>query len=243
MIRIHALFYAAVVLALCVATSSVCAQGTTGCIEHAPHSGTVFFLVDRSDKRPDTASLAHTTKAVKEMVKPGQRIIIGTSSGKKSDTNIVLDVVRPAQDMWASVLKIRAAEKRFSECFGATEAALMQQNEESKTSALLETMTFVADVLRSDAATSKRLVIFSDMIQHTDTLNFYSMKTLDPVATLSKVEKSGLVVNLKDVSVSVAGVGAGVSDEKARSLEVFWRRYFEGAGAQVAFFGPLLVGG
>jgi hypothetical protein len=243
MIRIHKLLSTAVAFSSIVAMSGAFAQGTTGCIEHGPHSGTVFFLVDRSDKRPDTASLAHTTKAVKEMVKPGQRVIIGTSSGKKSDTNIVLDVVRPAQDMWASVLKIRAAEKRFSDCFASTEAALIQQNEESKTSALLETMTFVADVLRSDAATSKRLVIFSDMIQHTDALNFYSMKTLDPVATLAKVEKSGLAVNLKDVTVSVAGAGAGVSDEKARSLEAFWRRYFEGAGADVAFFGPLLIGG
>jgi hypothetical protein len=212
------------------------------CIEHGEHQGAVFFLVDRSDKMPSIESLRQTLISVKEIVKPGERLVVGTSTGKKSDTHIIFDMVRPKADVWASALKIRAQEKKFTDCFLAAQTTVLEQNEDSPTSAIVETLTFVADVLNAETSGEKRLVIFSDMIQHSELLNFYSTKTIDVDGSLAKLNKAGLIVRLSGVAVSIAGAGAGVSDEKARVIEAFWRKYFEKSAATLKFYGPLLLG-
>jgi hypothetical protein len=212
------------------------------CLKHESHQSLTFFLVDRSDKLADLQGLKQTLAAVKEMIQPGERLMVGVSAGKLSETRVILDVVRPASSVWESVMKTRAREKMFEKCFTQMEDAVLKQDEAHKTSALLETLSFVDSNVNSDQSKARRVVIFSDMMQNSDSLSFYSMKAVDPSAAMQKVEKESWQIHLPATEVFVSGAGVGVPDEKARQIEEFWRKYFDKAGAQLKFYGPVFVG-
>jgi DNA topoisomerase VI subunit A len=138
-------------------------------------------------------------------------------------------------------MKFKAQEKNFSKCFDDAVASLKTQQESHPKSAILETLGFVHEVLKSDPSATKRIVLYSDMLQNSDTLSFLKASTVDIDAALKVVDKESLLYPLSNIGIYVAGAGLGVPDQKARRIEQFWQTYFKKAGATLKFYGPLLV--
>lgn len=212
------------------------------CMHREEHQSVSFLLIDRSDKLSNVQSFQQSLEGIRESIQPGERVLVGVSTGHLSETRIIMDSVKPAKSLWESPLKIRAKEKNFSECFQKMEQTLSAGTEEHKTSAILETLSFVANTLNADQSSPKRLFVISDMMQNSDALSFFKLKSVDGDSILKKLEKEQLVCNLKGTEVVVAGAGGGSSDEKVRQVEQFWKKYFQAAGAVLKFYGPIFLG-
>lgn len=213
-----------------------------GCVKTEAHEHVTFLLVDKTDTVTDPQNLKQTLEAAKESIRPGERLLVGVIGAKGSDTRVVIDVTRPQSSVWESAMKIRAKEKHFTECVQKAEGVLAQSGEAKKTSAILETLSFVASTLAADVAKSKRAIVFSDMIQNSESLSFYTAKSVDSDSAMKSVEKAAMVWPFAGIDVYVAGVGGNFSDERARGVEQFWRKYFAKAGAQLKLYGPVLLG-
>jgi len=213
------------------------------CVKHEEHAALTFFLVDRSDKFEDLSGFKSTVAAVREMVQPAERLVVGVSTARMSDVRVLLDLVRPKESIWTPKLKIRTQEKAFAGCLSEMEQVFSTQEESYPNSAIIETLSFVSKVLASDSALTKRLVIYSDMVQNSSTLSFFAAKTVDADSVLKQVEKNRMLWNLGQVDILVAGIGAHVTDQKALQIEDFWKKYFEKSGARLKFYGPILLGG
>jgi hypothetical protein len=213
------------------------------CVKHDPYHAVTYLLVDRSDPAGNLSALEQTLHSVEEAIAPGERLIVGVSVGSAADTRVVMDVVKPEPSVWESALKVRAKEKAFKDCLSATKSGITGSSETAKHSALLETLSFVSSVLMAGPEIpSRRLVMFSDMIQNTPELSFWGSSQVVPKQALQKVEKDNLLPNLKGVAVYVAGAGGGLPAAKAQQLQEFWKAYFEKSGARLKFYGPLLLG-
>ena len=230
-------------LLVMVLVSNAHAQSSIeGCIKAEAHEHSSFFLVDKTDTLTDPQTLKQTFTAVREGIRPGERLIVGAIGAKGNETRVVIDMTKPQSSVWESAMKIRAKEKLFTECVQKAEAMLAQPGEAKKTSAILETLSFVGSTLASDTSKSKRAIVFSDMIQNSDSLSFYAAKSVDPESSMKVVEKAAMIWPFAGVDVYVAGVGGNFSDERARKVEQFWRKYFEKAGAQLKLYGPVFLG-
>lgn len=211
------------------------------CVKKSEHEFITYVLVDLSDPLAEKDNFKKSMTAVEEMLRPGERLLIGVGTGKASQTRILMDLVKPKPSIWISKLKIRAQEKVFKDCLGQVQAVLLGSEEEHKHSALLETLFFVSKVLKKDKSEDKRLVLYSDMMQNSASVSFYGGKNFNSASALKRVEKEDLFCKLPDVVVHVAGAGGNISDKKSRQIEKFWESYFEKCGGQLEFYGPILL--
>lgn len=211
------------------------------CIEKSEHDGITFFLIDRSDNLEDKDGFLKTVAVLKDMIQSGERLLVGVSADKAGSTRILMDFAKPTESVWTSTLKIRAQQKKFNDCLDSVTSELANKEEKHANSALLETISFISKIIAADNSVKKRLIIYSDMMQNSSSISFYSQKSLNAAAILKLLEKERLLVELPKVEVYTAGTGAHVADGKARDLEEIWRAYFQKAGAIVKFYGPILV--
>lgn len=211
------------------------------CIQSEEHDTFSYLLIDRSDFLKDADKFKQTLDVVEKKISPGERLIIGVSTDKGSNTRVLLDLVKPKGGMWVSPMKTRAANKKFASCFGKVIDHLTAESEEHKYSALLETLRFVSKVFSAEDSKTKRLFLYSDMMQNSETLSFYKLGTQAPDQLMKKTEGALLQSKFRNVTVWVAGTGESVNDKKDRELEAFWTKYFEAAGAELKFYGPILV--
>ena len=87
-------------------------------------------------------------------------------------------------------------------------------------------------------ATSKRLVMFSDMIEQTDRYDFSKRLTPERMTEIIEAERSGgRLPHLKGVKVWVAGATAqpkeGVHPDNIFAIQNFWLQYFKATGADL----------
>jgi hypothetical protein len=227
--------------ATATAAPTVVYPDMSSCIQKEDHQAITYVLIDRTDKLQDVEHLKQTLHTIHDMIQPGERLIIGVSTSRLSETRVLMDLARPVSSIWDSTLKIRAREKKFADCFAKVSDIAINQNESHPSSAILETLSYTASVLKADSSASKRLILFSDMIQNSDSISFYKMKEVDADAALKKAAQEKLIYHFAGVLVSVAGAGTGVDEHKARSIEQFWRKYFESSGGALKIYGPLLL--
>lgn len=104
-------------------------------------------------------------------------------------------------------------------------------------------------------AAQLRLVVVSDMLEHSDFGSFYGRgapRRLDPAAEMARVKARNLSTDLRGARVYVMGAGllppgspphAGYrSGEVMTSLQAFWSRYVEESNGRLAGFGmPMLL--
>lgn len=211
------------------------------CVSGDDHSRMTFLLLDRSDEIKDTKSLEQSLNIVADAMVSEERLVVGVITGKAGETRIIMDKTLPKEGIWESSMKIRRGKRDFKECFDQMKNEILGTSESHKTSSILETLRFAARVIEQSDAESKRLVLYSDMIQNSGSLSFYKIAPDNPQAMLSKVESEGLSTSLTGVGVYVAGAGGNVSDKYARKIENFWRAYLKKSGALLKFYGPILL--
>jgi uncharacterized protein (UPF0147 family) len=213
-----------------------------GCITKDEHDYFTFLLMESSAKPEDTASIRQTLTALKEMIRPGERVIAGVMGEKGSEARILMDVVKPKTSIWESTMKLRAKEQTFKNCLAELEKNVTSDTTVRKNVPLLETLSVISGILAADNSNTKRVIVHSPMVQHSDSLSFQSAKTVDAESALQKVSKDNLVSVFKGVTFIFAGAGRTVSDQKGRAIEAFWRKYVDKAGGVLNFYGPVLIG-
>jgi hypothetical protein len=144
----------------------------------------------------------------------------------------------------------RIADAALEKSFGAASTEI------ARSDILASLYDFGTHVVHSSGATSKTLLIASDMLENSSLSSFYArraVRKLDPAAELRQVKEKGLIPDLTGVRVWV--IGAGLLDPQStaggayrdpqtmQALETFWTEYFTEAHAQLVEFGkPQLLG-
>jgi hypothetical protein len=115
---------------------------------------------------------------------------------------------------------------------------------------LVGNLAMLSQQLKTSTKTSERfLLIVSDMLEHSGITSFYTrgkIRHIDPETELKKIQNAGMISAFDDTSVYI--IGAGYTGKKAyrsavvmKTIEGFWRQYFEISGARVREFGtPIL---
>lgn len=92
-------------------------------------------------------------------------------------------------------------------------------------------------------ADTRRLILFSDMVNSSSFIHFARKKVWDASAVSELVEESP-PVDLQGVEVYVIGAGATAPDqleaEEIEGMEEFWNEYFTEMGAEVVTYGSSL---
>jgi hypothetical protein len=211
------------------------------CIAPDEHETLLFVLVDRSDSIEQKDAFQQTLDAIKRMAKPGERIVAAAITDKLSNARLLLDVTRPRPSLWESKIKTRKKQKTFDSCFNSFSSQLLEKDESFNSSAILETLAFVSQIVGADSSKTKRVVIYSDMVQNSKSLSFYKKTSFDVEALIKKAKVENLIFPFENVDFYVSGVGGNVSGKAARGIQAFWRQYFTNSGGKLSFYGPILV--
>ena len=222
------------------ATPSLALEPIADCMEGGESSAVTYFLVDRSDELEDLQNLKQSLAVLRKMLKPGERLLVGVSTGAAAQTHVVFDMALPVKSLWVSKLKIRAASRKFDQCFAKMTEAIQVQGESHKRSALLETLHVVSKALGHIKSEKKRVVVYSDMVQNSAEISFFGKQAVDPASAIKRLEKKKLLSSFPSVEFHVAGAGVGISESKSRAIEEFWKTYIERCGGTLAYYGPVL---
>ena len=126
------------------------------CVVHTAHESVSYVLIDRTEKLQDISKLQSFLEGVRESISPGERVLIATTSDSTSNTNVLLDLVNPKESIWESTMKVRAAQNKFKHCFTDLEKILGDKQEETKYSALLETINYFAKLIEDDSGLGQK---------------------------------------------------------------------------------------
>lgn len=214
------------------------------CIQGNKHGSVTYLLIDRTDEIKDISALKQLFGTLRDTFakRDGERLVVGVISGKTAESRIVMDRATPGKDMWESAIKLRKQRNEFLACLDEVEKGLLQQNEKAPASAILETIIFVADFLRRDPSPTKRLIIFSDMVQNSDAVSFYGKRSNEPLEIImARLVSEKRIPKLNGVVIDVAGAGTGVSEQVGFKVKEFWQRVFEQGGAKLRSYGPVLT--
>lgn len=195
----------------------------------------LYILIDQS-----RSTLCETSKesqfqknleAVPEIIKqtlPGSSIKIIGITDSFGNTSVLLE----------SSLPVKPGNFR-EKLFKAKHSLISKLNELDISAEYDETDIFgaifyAAINLRGESG-KKSLIILSDM-RNSAVVNIESVPVIEDKEIL-KTENDGLIPDLREVKVYVLGVSPCGKDLKYwKSLEKFWRAYFEKAGAQLECF-------
>lgn len=90
-----------------------------------------------------------------------------------------------------------------------------------------------------DSTKSRRIYIFSDMMNETKAFPMPELLELGPQKMVEQAKASGWVVPLKGYKIYVSGAStAGLSPQGWSSVKDFWTRYFAAAGADLVTYSP-----
>jgi len=163
----------------------------------------------------------------------GDRIVVGTITGRSYiDFKPVVDLEIPKKSVWVNRIQFERNLTETMEKIRREVGRLLSQRKGTPRTEILNSLN-IADTIFHDEKREKVLVILSDMIQDSREYNFSRAKITD--GYINKViryrQKQNLVPNLTGVKVYVAGA-SGSDSHKYRSIEKFWARYLERAGAE-----------
>jgi hypothetical protein len=167
-----------------------------------------------------------------ENLRQGDRIVVGMITGRSFiDFKPVVDAEIPKKSVWVNRIQFeRSVTETKERIRGEVEGLLSQKNGTPRTE-ILNSLN-IAETIFHKEKREKILVVLSDMIQDSKEYDFSSTKITDDY--ISRVIKhrreKNLIPNLTGVKVYVAGA-SGSDSHKYRSIERFWARYFEKAGA------------
>lgn len=229
----------AMALVAAVATST---EIPASCMKHGDHTAVTVLLVDRTDFMKDKRRFGQMMASLKESLKPGERIVATSITGRANSARLLVDVVRPSPSAWVSKLKSRKEEKDFAACLSSLEQVISEESEKHPSSSILETLAFTSQVLESDQATDKRVIVYSDMIQNSDEVSFYKKKSINTKLMLAQAKKAGLLKSFSGVRFYYVTNSGSLGERKDREVEAFWKEYTAQCKGTFKLYGPALVG-
>jgi hypothetical protein len=213
----------------------------------------VLFLIDRTSAfdEQDKQIFANGVKSLFGKLEVGDRLIIHTLTQDFSESKKIFDACLPGcreQGMMSGLFSqcrasvAKADERKYMRDILTSVKPMISKKEDYPSSEIIETISFMAQ--EYERHKPSRLVIFSDMIEHSRLARFGQLKESKIPALLDKLDDLGLIRSMQGVDVDVFGFGRdhsskrqGLTAEKKRDIERFWQSYFERAGASTFHLG------
>lgn len=162
----------------------------------------------------------------------GDRIVVGTITSRSFiDFKPAVDVEIPKKSLWVNRIQFERNLTETKEKIQREVNRLLSLKNGTPRTEILNSLN-IADTIFHNEKREKILVILSDMIQDSPEYDFSSTKITN--SYIDKVIKyrrrKNLIPDLSGVKVYVAGA-SGSDSHKYRTIEKFWARYFQMAGA------------
>jgi hypothetical protein len=116
----------------------------------------------------------------------------------------------------------------------------LQIEPSAKNTDLLGAMLMASELFRNNQRARRLLIVYSDMLNTTDGVNFEKAQNFDSQMMLAALSRQGFVPELQGVTVKVLGADAsGLGINRWNRVKQFWKAYFTAAGANIAEYSPL----
>lgn len=209
---------------------------------------TVLFLIDRTSvfDEQDKQSFANGVDVLFKQLQTGERLIIHTLTEDFSDSKKIFDACRPGCDEQGLVSglfsqcrasRAKVDERKYVRDVLISVKPMISTQEKYPNSEIIETVAFMMQEYEQHKPA--RLVIFSDMIEHSRLAKFGYLKENNIQPLLEKLDRLGLIRPMQGVVVEVLGFGRdhsvqrhGLKAELKRNIEQFWQAYFKRARAK-----------
>jgi len=168
-----------------------------------------------------------------ENLSQGDRIVVGTITGRSFiEFKPVVDVVIPEKSVWVNRIQFERSVTETKAKIRQEVENLLSRKKGTPRTEILNSLN-IAETIFHDEKREKILVILSDMIQDSREYNFSKTTITDEYINrvIRYRQTQNLLPNLTGVKIYVAGA-SGKDSHKFRSIEKFWARYFEKAGAE-----------
>ena len=225
----------------------------------------LFILVDQTTPL-DKNMMIYTYKNMMKFIKNGYAVTIASFSananGKYTDIAYAgtLEALLPdgsKHDIAKKVLRkyqgcmngqYKYAKKKATK---ALVGVLKGANKKLPHSDIVKSLNDISKhIIKPSQASSKTVLLVSDMIEHSSITSFYSKGNLKKINTkteIQKIQKSGHIANFANADIYVIGAGIighkGYRDAKTlKQLTHFWEQYFILTHANLKEFGtPMLL--
>ena len=208
---------------------------------------TVLLLIDRTSAfdEQDKKSFANGVDVLFKQLQTGERLIIHTLTEDFAVSKKIFDACRPGcleqglvSGLFSQCRSSRAKldERRYIRDVLSSVKPMISTQEKYPNSEIIETIAFMMQ--EYEHFMPARLIIFSDMIEHSRLAKFGHLKEKNIPALLDKMDRLGLIKPMQGVDVEVFGFGRdhsaqrhGLKAEQKRNIEQFWQAYFKRAQA------------
>ncbi len=220
------------------ATQDYCSQG---------EGKAALFLIDRTSVYDDQDKkyFANGVDVLFKQLQTGERLIIHTLTEDFSDSKKIFDACRPgcmeqglASGLFSQCRASRAKvdERKYVRDVLTSVKPMISIQEKHPNSEIIETIAFMMQEYEQNKPA--RLIIFSDMIEHSRLAKFGHLKEKDIQPLLDELDRLGLIRPMQGIEVEVFGFGRdhsaqrrGLKAELKRNIEQFWQAYFKRANA------------
>ena len=207
---------------------------------------TTLVLIDRTfsyDEKDKELLIDGIQKWFNNFLKVGDRVIIHTIAGSRSDSVKIFDGCRPgcSKSSWFSTCNSGRIKRillpKFNSLFKKAIKSLLSKAEEHPRSAIIETLGRTTSQYNSDNLT--KVIIYSDLLENSDFLNWKDLHE-DVIDKKIKqiIKHPSLIPKIKGISVNIFGVGRDDSRErnslyfKKREIIInFWSKFFKAFGS------------
>ena len=200
--------------------------------EEKPRAIVVFVDMSGSTNLARRTVYRECFEKIYQDLNQGDRIVVGTITGRSFiDFKPAVDVEIPKKSLWLNRIQFERNLTETKEKIQREVDRLLSRKKGTPRTEILNSLN-IAETIFHKEKREKILVILSDMIQDSREYDFSSTKITNHY--INKVikyrRKKNLLPNLSGVKVYVAGA-SGSDSHKYRSIEKFWARYFQRAGA------------
>lgn len=201
--------------------------------EHVPTNYLISLDVTGSTRR-DRHENEKCVLQIIDHLKAGDRIqVLLITEASWSKPEFVIDEEMPSRVGYFNQ-EIKRAKLRIVRAFRKRIAELPNTR---PTSAILDGLFLVSQVLSEQDAERRVLVVLSDMQSNSEALSVSDIAK-DPKKSLIKVRDEGLIPDLKGIEVYIMGVSSACMPVKQwRKLVIFWKEFFRLSGCTLRKFG------
>lgn len=206
----------------------------------------VLLLIDRTSPFDDQDKqvFAHGIDTLFRQLQAGDRLVVHTLTADFSSSDKIFDACRPGcreQGLVSGLFSecresvARLDDRKYLRELLASIKPMIDEQEKYPASEIIETIAFMSQ--EYGRLQPARLVIFSDMIEHSQLARFTELEQQQIEVLLDHLQQLGLIGDMRGVSVEVFGYGrqhgshrSGLRPEQKHNIEQFWGEYFRRAG-------------